>query len=383
VGIFRTEVILSVLALGLLPLQAAACNIPVFRYALERWACDRYEVTAFHRGPLAAQDRRLVDGLRKSCEADHAGANCSVTVVDVAEPVRGPLRGVWQAQATRPLPWVVVRYPAGEEEHPPAWVGSLTEAVAANLLDSPARRELVRRLLRGDAIVWVLLEGGQKPADEAAARLVQAESARLEKTLKLPDGVAEDTVPLLSDLPVGTRSSLLRVSRADPAEKLFAALLLGTDKELAGGKEPAVFPVFGRGRVLTGLAGTDLNAEALQNTAEFLCGACSCLVKRLNLGTDLLVTADWDSVLRDRGDRAPAAEGETVPIPHGRPEGASQVLEETVVDPEVPPAASRRRPSKMTMAAAALAGLSVVVTGAIALRSRRRKPPTNRAGSSA
>ena len=29
-----------------------ACNVPVFRYALERWAADHFEVVIFHRGPL-------------------------------------------------------------------------------------------------------------------------------------------------------------------------------------------------------------------------------------------------------------------------------------------------------------------------------------------
>ena len=32
------------------PLQA--CSIPVFRYALERWAADLFEVSVFYEGPL-------------------------------------------------------------------------------------------------------------------------------------------------------------------------------------------------------------------------------------------------------------------------------------------------------------------------------------------
>ena len=49
----------------LLVLSAAAlaptCNIPVFRYALERWPADSYEVILFHRGPLTAAEQALAD----------------------------------------------------------------------------------------------------------------------------------------------------------------------------------------------------------------------------------------------------------------------------------------------------------------------------------
>src|SRR5947207_1747684 len=33
-------------------LPGYACNVPVFRYALERWPAANYEVVLFHRGPL-------------------------------------------------------------------------------------------------------------------------------------------------------------------------------------------------------------------------------------------------------------------------------------------------------------------------------------------
>src|SRR5688500_2171306 len=36
-----------------LPAPSAACSIPVFRYALERWKPSPYEVLVFHKGPLA------------------------------------------------------------------------------------------------------------------------------------------------------------------------------------------------------------------------------------------------------------------------------------------------------------------------------------------
>ena len=39
---------------------AHACNVPVFRFALERWRPDPYRLTVFHRGPLADAERALI-----------------------------------------------------------------------------------------------------------------------------------------------------------------------------------------------------------------------------------------------------------------------------------------------------------------------------------
>ena len=42
----------TAVALVLVAVVAEACSVPVFRYALERWQADPYEVFVFHRGPL-------------------------------------------------------------------------------------------------------------------------------------------------------------------------------------------------------------------------------------------------------------------------------------------------------------------------------------------
>ena len=42
---------------------AQACNVPVFRFALERWRPDAYRLTVFHRGALTPSDRELLQTL--------------------------------------------------------------------------------------------------------------------------------------------------------------------------------------------------------------------------------------------------------------------------------------------------------------------------------
>ena len=47
--------LLSVLGLAFLPQPTIACTIPVFRYALERWELDTFDVLIYHKGPLSAE----------------------------------------------------------------------------------------------------------------------------------------------------------------------------------------------------------------------------------------------------------------------------------------------------------------------------------------
>jgi hypothetical protein len=48
----RTLNLLVSIAFAALSAPAVACNIPVFRYALERWRADSYEAVLFYRGRL-------------------------------------------------------------------------------------------------------------------------------------------------------------------------------------------------------------------------------------------------------------------------------------------------------------------------------------------
>ena len=110
---------------------APVCNIPVFRYALERWRPDAYQVHVFHQGPLSAAERALVDELRGS------EANIDVERVDLAETVPPTQRKIWEAQDRPGLPWVAVHYPRTDLLSPPAWTGRLEAESVHRLVDSP------------------------------------------------------------------------------------------------------------------------------------------------------------------------------------------------------------------------------------------------------
>ena len=87
--------------------------------------------------------------------------------------------------------------------------------------------------------------------------------------------------------------SLIKVSRDDPAEKVLVEMLVHTDPALDTVCEPVAFPIFGRGRVLTALAGKDIQENTIGRICRFLAGPCACTVKGQNPGFDLFIVAPW------------------------------------------------------------------------------------------
>src|SRR5690348_9305337 len=63
--------------------MACACNVPVFRFALERWSPDVYRVTVLHRGPLSDMQRDLLRPLEDS--QTNKLANIAVRTLDLNE----------------------------------------------------------------------------------------------------------------------------------------------------------------------------------------------------------------------------------------------------------------------------------------------------------
>jgi len=290
---------LALLVVGVLaPAGARACQIPVFRYALERWPGSAYEAIVFTDGALPAGEAEAFKAMKRTAKG---ASNFEPTLVDVSGRMPEAMAKLWKAQAGAKGPWLVVRYPEADEEQELVYAGPFTAEVAKGLADSPARRELAKRILAGETTVWVSVETGKKEPDAATAKLLERELKRLEESLKLPAPAAEDDAgpKMLSELPLRIAFSVLRVSREDPAERMFVAMLLNSEKDLAKRKDQAiVVPVFGRGRALGALVGEQVEARQIAAAAEFLTGACSCQVKELNPGFDLLMSVDWEGALK-------------------------------------------------------------------------------------
>ncbi|MBM3858516.1 MAG: hypothetical protein FJ395_02570 [Verrucomicrobia bacterium] len=283
-------------------LNASACSVPVFRYALERWPADIYRMTIFHRGPLSPEQRAVVDAVNHASE--EGLVNMGVRLVDVAGQMSDAMAKLLAAQPSKDLPWALVQYPAVTGFEQPVAQGFLDAKFAQEVMDSPARREVRDRILKGESAVWVLLESGDKQQDDKVDRQLRAESKKLAELLEIPPVDPNDP---RTDVNVTLKIafSALRLSRSTPAEQFFVNQLVNIHPKLAEAKGPIVFPVFGRGRALCGLADKELTVENIQEIAVFLTGACSCEVKSMNPGVDLLFAADWDAALEGRAVKDP------------------------------------------------------------------------------
>ncbi len=284
-----------------------ACSVPVFRYALERWQSDNYVVVVFHKGALSDKNRKLLAGMSPDPLVSPQVANIELKTVDLSNnPEKAVLefwkktKAVTKADASN-VPWMLVFYPKTSGNPTPVWGGPLSKKNTEVVVDSPKRRELARRLLKGDSTVWLLLESGNKSKDEAAYKKLTARLRVLEKELKLPDIKQEDIAAGLLNIEesqLRLKFSALRVSRNDAAELVFIKMLLASEADLKDLDEPMVFPVYGRGRFMPPMVGKGITDENITHDAEFLIGPCSCQIKRQNPGTDLLAAVNWESLIQ-------------------------------------------------------------------------------------
>jgi hypothetical protein len=279
-----------------------ACQVPVFRFALERWDPDAYTVAivpANVSGDLSAAEREVVEFLQTARDDHNISANLELRTDDGAANESGGARiDLYYPQKIRGLK---VR---------PIWSGQLTMPNAHLLVDSPARRKIVTRILAGESATWLLVRCGDSKKDKAAAVELTEFIAAAKETLKIPDGVVgrddaaasgisgdPDNV-LRSDVPLQIEFSFVEIDRSDPAEGAFLQMLLNVEDDLGEfSSEPMAFPVFGRGRVLEPLVGKGITRDNALDYAGYVCGACSCEIKDQNPGLDLLVAANWEAAL--------------------------------------------------------------------------------------
>jgi hypothetical protein len=278
-----------------------ACQVPVFRYALERWQADRYDLVVEASGDLSPAEQQAVDYLTKRATDREMPTNLIVRAPELekSQPASSPAK-------------MSLHYPGRMRGilTKPIWSGPVTMENARRVIESPARKELMRRILTGESAIWVMVESGDAEKDDAAEKQLAESSSEAAQKLEIPDGVVgRDTTPkpneyvdpenvLQSDVPLAIGFSLLRVSRGDPEEEIFLQMLLNIEDDLGEyAEEPMSFPVFGRGRFLEPLVGRGVTRDNVFEASMYLCGACSCEVKDQNPGMDLLMSMNWDMAM--------------------------------------------------------------------------------------
>jgi hypothetical protein len=347
----------------LLPLPLEACSVPVFRYALEHWPADSYQAIVLHRGPLTPEQQALVRDLGPEGLAGQLHVNLALRTVNLDSDPPAEMLALSSQSA---LPQLVLRTPLSAKSPATLWSGELTSDTVRQLLDSPARREIVERLGSGESAVWVLVEGPDAAVNDTAAKLLETRLAYLDGVLTLPKLDPQDIVNGL--VSIGQEDlrldfSILRLSRSDSSESAFVQTLLGTEPDLREATEPIVIPIFGRGRALYAFVGAGIKHETIDQAATFLIGKCSCQVKELNPGADLLFAANWDKLVKEQGAAAPD-------LPTLAEIASAAPVTVTISTAQTPPASPKPNRSAWLYGACAAA---VALLGA-GLFSRRRAP---------
>jgi hypothetical protein len=151
-------------------------------------------------------------------------------------------------------------------------------------------------LLSGEVAVWVLVGTGLEQKDRRARESLNTHLKQASATLRIPEtGVDVNGNPVevkdFNTYPV--RFGLIEIARNDPEEELLVRSLLNSEADLGGYDEPMAFPVFGRGRALYALVGDGIQEKNIRETCESMLRWCSCEIKSMYPGTDLLIAADW------------------------------------------------------------------------------------------
>tara|TARA_Y100000385_G_C13085276_1_gene636105 strand:+ start:1014 stop:1997 length:984 start_codon:yes stop_codon:yes gene_type:complete len=298
---------------------ALACNVPVFRYALERWPADPYELVVLHEGKLSAEEIAAIDKLRQADLRSDTPANFNVRTIEISDAKDSLLQDIWKKRESDNEPLLVTLYPRNAQEVPDRVVSvhPLSSKILQRSVDSPMRQQLANRLLSGDSAVWVFVPCGDKAQDEAALERLTVEVKKNQQSLELPpqDELEEDDL-FQPENPIELRLgfSIITVDRKDPKEAFFLEMLMGSEPDLESLKEPMAFPVIGRGRVLYALVGKGIFRDTVAMASRFVVGPCSCQVKEQNPGFDLLLAVDWDEKLGGAAISEPAKTPSKGPI---------------------------------------------------------------------
>lgn len=323
------QTLLTATALGCLAIGAplaVACTIPVFRYALERWESDRLLLVVYFDGSLSAEDDASLKRIAEQSSLVGGPLNIDVLRYNVAEPPTGAWSDLKPPAGDHPWPWAELRSRV-RSGTAVCWQGPLAQATAAeHFFDSPARRDLIERTLKGDSCVWLLIAPPEQlPAMTTKLRGMLDGST---KELTIPAGVGQPGSELYAPVPLQIRFSVLPIAHDDPAEqallKMVSAASPTWDADAA-----YVVPVFGRCRALEVIPFAEVDDFVVQDIGGFLCSACSCRVKQANPGFDLLASVAWSDRLFRQSPR-PEGVAEPAPTNFDPPESGSEPVYLTI-----------------------------------------------------
>ena len=348
---------------------ASACSVPVFRYALEKWEPSNYRLFIVLSGKPSAVDNELLALLKdRVAGRKTARANIMFETVDLSGELDEETRALLEEAKGRKPPYILVLFPSAEyeasalkTEEKSAFICHFERQSLERIFSSPVRDELAKDLSGEVSVDWLLIESGNASADKEAFETLSLAIKKAEKSIVLPEPSEADYAEVRK-APSKVNFKIIQIRKNDPREVFLVSSLLGfSGIKLENG--PAVFAVYGKGRAFMCLQGELLNTRNIISAAGYLCGPCSCQVKEQNPGIDLLLSADWESMI----NRTVTAEAETLPLAgifpsENAPEKTAKVPE-LVLRTEV----KKETPRQGILVFAIIAALGVILAAAALL----------------
>lgn len=301
------------LSLWLLTGTAMACNVPVFRYALERWDADIYYALVVHGpGGLSDAEQAAYDLLKRYSISEYGVINLEVYQFNRNALAQSQFGSLFpESSSSSDGAAIYLLHPLSAEKTGPIWQAPLTEASVSRLLADPDRLALLKKITSGTSVVMLMLESGNPELDDAAWQRLNKAIALTREFLALPEGIelhdgtitGDGSIPadpvdrLMSSIPLKLDFDLQRLAR-NAANGVLVNSLLSIDSKLSElTAQPMVFPVFGRARFIYPMVGDEISEDNILFVSQYVCGACSCEIKAQNPGMELPVLMDWEAVL--------------------------------------------------------------------------------------
>ena len=283
-----------------------ACQVPVFRYALERWESDNYQL--FLVTPTALDEKQTQELLEFEKKLEHT--NLELNIIDASKISEEQLWKLPPINIKVTSPTLTLYYPKSTKIKEPILTKPLTSENLDQMINSTARESLINKIVNGTSCVWLIVHQGDLESAKKTQTQLSGYLQEIEPGLTIPEGIIgteeRDKITEETDLEDVLRSKIpLKIAfdtqildRNNPEESAFVATLLAASPpEIKDSGETLIIPIFGRARQLPPMPASKLNFDTINGGCEYLCGACSCQVKEQNPGLDLLVHEDWASYL--------------------------------------------------------------------------------------
>ncbi len=297
--------------IGIAPRTADGCDIPLFRYALERWEPYPYELLIFHEGDLPEALSQALD------EIQERPLNLVAWLIDIhQENMHEELQKVWdREQEGATLPWGVARFPFPFRENVrdhTVWSGTLDAPTLWGLVDSPARRTVAEHILKGTSAVWIFIDGEDAEVNEAKYKVLRDRLEWIEQVAELPElALAEAERGAMSEdseayVPLKIDFEIVRVDPNDPAESFFVRMLRLAETEVEPEEfigQPFAAPILGQGRAIWALIGDRIVNHMIDDACQLVLWPPdpsmihihheADTAPPLHHGVDMLIQADW------------------------------------------------------------------------------------------